>query len=494
MKARVVVGPEAGVLELRDALRLPALPRLRHARGAARAARAHRRSRGATRARPTTSRWARAASARSSSRCSSSRWCAAGATPGCGRPRRAKRCAAIGERGLMEPAARDGAGAAYEFLRRARAPAAVLRRPADPGAAARAGAPAVIAEAMGFADYDALRCGARPPSRRGAGSIRRALRAARAPAAGRRAPHGLALRPAGRPRMPKALAEDLGSAGIAEPGPVARAPDRLHALAALPRDFPRSSRAKVDHLLPEVMSAAAAEGGTEATDAAPDRAARGDRPARGLPLAPRRVSAGAGARGAPHGAQPLGGAPARAPPDPARRAHAHRGELHRDRLGGRARGARGANAPSSAATPSGSSTSCATSSSATMLRFTIADIEGELPVMALSDELSALADLVLDVTLAQAAACGWDWAGARRRAQPSFAQSSATASWAARNWATARTSTSCSSTTRRALDDSERLARVAQRVNHWLTTLTTGAASSTRPTCACGPTALRACW
>jgi len=34
-----------------------------------------------------------------------------------------------------------------------------------------------------------------------------------------------------------------------------------------------------------------------------------------------------------------------------------------------------------------------------VLRLTIADVEGELPVMALSDELSALADAVLDVTL-----------------------------------------------------------------------------------------------
>ncbi len=39
-----------------------------------------------------------------------------------------------------------------------------------------------------------------------------------------------------------------------------------------------------------------------------------------------------------------------------------------------------------------------------VLRFTIADIEGELAVMALSDELSALADTILDVTLALAAA------------------------------------------------------------------------------------------
>jgi len=38
-----------------------------------------------------------------------------------------------------------------------------------------------------------------------------------------------------------------------------------------------------------------------------------------------------------------------------------------------------------------------------MLRFTIADLEGELGVMALSDELSALADVILDVTLNEAA-------------------------------------------------------------------------------------------
>jgi glutamate-ammonia-ligase adenylyltransferase len=37
-----------------------------------------------------------------------------------------------------------------------------------------------------------------------------------------------------------------------------------------------------------------------------------------------------------------------------------------------------------------------------VLRLTIADLEGELPVMALSDELSALADAILDVTLEEA--------------------------------------------------------------------------------------------
>ena len=38
-----------------------------------------------------------------------------------------------------------------------------------------------------------------------------------------------------------------------------------------------------------------------------------------------------------------------------------------------------------------------------VLRFTIAELEGELPVMAVSDELSALADTILDVTLVEAA-------------------------------------------------------------------------------------------
>jgi glutamate-ammonia-ligase adenylyltransferase len=39
-----------------------------------------------------------------------------------------------------------------------------------------------------------------------------------------------------------------------------------------------------------------------------------------------------------------------------------------------------------------------------VLRLTVADLEGELPVMALSDELSALADVILDVTLEAASA------------------------------------------------------------------------------------------
>ena len=50
-----------------------------------------------------------------------------------------------------------------------------------------------------------------------------------------------------------------------------------------------------------------------------------------------------------------------------------------------------------------------------VLRFTIANLEGELPVMALSDELSALADAILDVTLEEAAVS----LGFARRGSPS---------------------------------------------------------------------------
>lgn len=102
-----------------------------------------------------------------------------------------------------------------------------------------------------------------------------------------------------------------------------------------------------------------------------------------------------------------------------------------------------------------------------VLRLTIADIEGELPVMALSDELSALADLILDATLAEAAASlglprggvpglavvGYGKLGGKELGYGSdldivFVYDEARA------------------------DDSEKFARIAQRVSTWLTALT----------------------
>jgi glutamate-ammonia-ligase adenylyltransferase len=115
-----------------------------------------------------------------------------------------------------------------------------------------------------------------------------------------------------------------------------------------------------------------------------------------------------------------------------------------------------------------------------MLRFTIADIEGELPVMALSDELSALADTILDVTLAAAAASlGFGGGlGPRRHegddAQPAIAGFSVVGYGKLGGKELGYASD---------LDviflyddalgpQSEKLARIAQRVNTWMTSYT----------------------
>ena len=68
---------------------------------------------------------------------------------------------------------------------------------------------------------------------------------------------------------------------------------------------------------------------------------------------------------------------------------------------------------------------------------------GLLTVERLADHLSALADIVLDATLAQC----WAQIAARAAAPRRSSRSSATASSAARSWATRPTSISCSSTT-----------------------------------------------
>ena len=98
-----------------------------------------------------------------------------------------------------------------------------------------------------------------------------------------------------------------------------------------------------------------------------------------------------------------------------------------------------------------------------MLRFTIADLEGELAVMALSDELSALADTILDVTLVEAcrnvgvdpkglAIVGYGKLGGKELGYGSdldivFVYEDG-------------------------LPHREQFARVAQRMNNWMTTLT----------------------
>jgi glutamate-ammonia-ligase adenylyltransferase len=98
-----------------------------------------------------------------------------------------------------------------------------------------------------------------------------------------------------------------------------------------------------------------------------------------------------------------------------------------------------------------------------VLRLTVADLEGELPVMALSDELSALADTILDVTLVEAcrnvgvdpaglAIVGYGKLGGKELGYGSdldivFVYDDG-------------------------LPHRDQFARVAQRVNNWMTTLT----------------------
>lgn len=99
-----------------------------------------------------------------------------------------------------------------------------------------------------------------------------------------------------------------------------------------------------------------------------------------------------------------------------------------------------------------------------VLRFTIAEIEGELPVMALSDELSALADTILDITLASVAeslgtsasalaVIGYGKLGGKELGYGSDLDVIFVYDEAARS-------------------DAENLARIAQRVSTWMTSHT----------------------
>ena len=123
------------------------------------------------------------------------------------------------------------------------------------------------------------------------------------------------------------------------------------------------------------------------------------------------------------------------------------------------------------------------------------DLAGRLTVERLADHLSALADIVLDGALA---ACWTQIDGhAMRRRRAS--RSSATASWAARSWATPPTSTSCSCSTS-TRDDPDADAQRVRATRGSRSGSTPGSparrprARCTTPTCACGPTARRACW
>jgi len=101
-----------------------------------------------------------------------------------------------------------------------------------------------------------------------------------------------------------------------------------------------------------------------------------------------------------------------------------------------------------------------------LLRFTLADVEGELQVMALSDELSALADLLLDLTLREAAASlGYD-----RQAVPLCVVSFGKLGGKELGYASDLDIVFLFDENGGASFDA--LARVAQRVITWMTTLT----------------------
>jgi glutamate-ammonia-ligase adenylyltransferase len=370
---------------------------------------------------------------------------------------------AIGERGLMEPQRVAALAAAYDFLRRVehrlqyyddQQTQALPREPEHQAA---------IAEAMGFAAYEGFVAEL--------GRHRDAVQAA----FGQLFDQGASPRPRAAARLtgslydpqatpdPEALAEELKEAGIAEPGPVAR---RLidYTRSRRYRSISASSRAKVERLLPEVVSAAAAEGGTEATTL------------RLIELLE-----------AIDGREAYFSLLIEYPQVLARAAHLMARSLWAARLLARhpilldelTRSAASFAATDWAAERAGLAAECAQLGGDVerlldhlrhykqrqMLRFTIADIEGELPVMALSDELTALADVVLDVTLAEACKSvgiapdgfcivGYGKLGGKELGYGSdldivFLYDDGLSA------------------------ESERLARVAQRVNNWMTTLTT---------------------
>ncbi|MBL0141492.1 MAG: bifunctional [glutamate--ammonia ligase]-adenylyl-L-tyrosine phosphorylase/[glutamate--ammonia-ligase] adenylyltransferase [Betaproteobacteria bacterium] len=104
-----------------------------------------------------------------------------------------------------------------------------------------------------------------------------------------------------------------------------------------------------------------------------------------------------------------------------------------------------------------------------VLRLAIADLEGELPVMALSDELSALADLLLDVVLGFAARAVFGGDGIEP--PPGFAVIGyGKLGGKELGYGSDLDIVFLYDESRK--DDAERLARVAQRVNTWLTSHT----------------------
>jgi glutamate-ammonia-ligase adenylyltransferase len=325
-----------------------------------------------------------------------------GRDPGLRTPSTRAALAAIAERNLLEPARVSALSEAYRFLRRLEhrlqyyddQQTQALPRDDEHRAA--------IAESMDFEDYAAL-ARALDGHRARVEEAFDALFEKQARPTHAAASLDAALFDPQAPPDPEALAETLAESGIAEPAPVAA---RLieYTRSRRYRSISAVSRAKVEKLLPAVVAAAAAEGGRaavaerliallEAIDGREAYFALLIEYPRVLERAARLMAKSAWA---------------------ARLLARH--PILLDEL---TRTAASFVATDWRAERAALSAECAGLGGDVerlldhlrhykqrqVLRFTIADIEGELPVMALSDELSALADVILDVTLDEAAAC-----------------------------------------------------------------------------------------
>jgi glutamate-ammonia-ligase adenylyltransferase len=369
---------------------------------------------------------------------------------------------AIGERGLIEPERVAQLGAAYDFLRRLEHRLQYYDDQQTQALPREPGHQAAIAEAMGYPGYAGL-VAALDVHRAAVQGAFNALfeqgNAAR-PTAGSRITAALSD-PQSAPDA-EALAEQLGEAGIVDPAGLAR---RLieYTRSRRYRSISAASRAKVERLLPAILAATAAEGAAAATairlvdllEAIDGRESYFSLLVefpQVLERAARLVARSAWA---------------------ARLLARH--PILLDELTHTAASFTATDWRAERALLAGE---CAAMRDDVerlldhlrhfkqrhVLRLTIADIEGELPVMALSDELAALADVILDVTVEEAAinvgmdrsglcVVGYGKLGGKELGYASdldiiFLYDEALAPQA------------------------EKLARVAQRVNHWMTTLT----------------------
>ncbi|HEX4780235.1 MAG TPA: bifunctional [glutamate--ammonia ligase]-adenylyl-L-tyrosine phosphorylase/[glutamate--ammonia-ligase] adenylyltransferase [Usitatibacter sp.] len=307
--------------------------------------------------------------------------------------------AALASRALIEPARAAALGSAYEFLRRLEHRLQYYDDQQTQALPREPGHQAIIAEAMGFADWDSLAV----EIARHRGNVQEAFgalfEANETPKESARLAAWL-LDPQAPPD-PEGLAEDLEAMGIVDAPAIAR---RLVEFTRSPRYRKLSTRirGRVEKLLPRMVAVAAAEGGGEKTAA-------------GL----------LGLVEAIDGREAYYSLLAEYPVVLERAAHLSARSLWASRLLARhpilldelTRSAASFTTTDWKAERESLARECDALAGdlerlldhlrhykqRQVLRLTLADLEGELGVMALSDELSALADTILEVTMEAAA-------------------------------------------------------------------------------------------